>query len=48
MESKKKFDFRCEESHPTMPIKKAKKRQNKKVLKCANHAGMPPYKLRLM
>ena len=31
-----------------MPIKKAKKRQNKKVLKYANHAGIPPYKLRLM
>jgi hypothetical protein len=45
---KKKFDFRCEDSHPTIPIKKAKKRQNKKVLKYANHAGMPPYKLRLI
>jgi hypothetical protein len=45
---KKRLDFRCKEIHPTMPIKKAKKRQNKKVLKYANHEGMPPYVLRLM
>jgi hypothetical protein len=30
---KKKFDFRCKENHPIMPIKEAQKRQNKKVLK---------------
>ncbi len=45
---KKKLDFRCEDSNQTMKIKKDKKRQNKKVLKYANHGGMPPYKFRLM
>jgi hypothetical protein len=40
---KKRLDFRCKASHPTIATKKAKKRQNKKVLKYASHEGMPPY-----
>ena len=45
---KKKLDFRCKAIHPTIPIKKAKKRQSKKVLKYANHDGIPPNVWRLM
>jgi hypothetical protein len=45
---KKTLDLRCEAIHPTIPIKKAEKRQNKNVLKYANHEGIPPYVLRLI
>jgi predicted amidohydrolase len=43
-----KLDFRYEESHPIAPIKKAKKMQNKKVLRTESHGGMPPNVLRLI
>jgi len=43
-----KLDFRYEESHPIAPIKKAKKMQNKKVLKTESHEGIPPNVLRLI
>ena len=45
---KKRLDFLCKENHPIRPVKKAQKRQNKKVLKQDNQEGMPPYVLRLM
>jgi len=45
---KKKLDFLCKENHPIIAVKKAQKRQNKKVLKQDNQEGMPPYVLRLI